>query len=159
MTISSGLHPRGPAPQRVLRITARAPLRPTEDAARVRAALLALFPRARIEERAGELHAEGDDGERLRDLVRAERIPDSARGQMLHGMSPDGATARFRLAKQAAAVGRASFGALGGPLGEIDVEIAGEPGEVERAIYRIAPDTTVPLELAEVPPSERPPSL
>jgi len=141
----------------MLRITARAGVKPTEDEARVAKALTLLFPGAAVARQDDALVATPGDLARLRELIRSQRIPDTARGQMLAGLSNDGLRARFTLGKQAAAVGRAHFGALRGPLGDIDVELAGdEPGEVERAIYRLAPDTTVELELSEVPPAERP---
>jgi uncharacterized protein len=144
-------------PRVAVTIRARAPLKPTEDPERVRAALLALFPTAKVREERGEMLAEGATLDRLRELIRNERIPDTARGVMLHGLSADGAYARFRVGKQAAAAGRVHFGVLRGPLGDVEVEIEGsEPGDAERAIYRCAPDTTVAPELAEVPPGERP---
>lgn len=142
----------------MLRITARARVKPTEDEARVEQALLKLFPGAPVRREQDELVATPSDLARLRELVRSTRIPDTARAQMLAGLSHDGLRARFTLGKQAAAVGRAHFGALRGPLGDIIVELEGDaPHEVERAIYRVAPDTTVDAELSEVPLSEREP--
>jgi predicted RNA binding protein with dsRBD fold (UPF0201 family) len=141
----------------MLRILARATVSPTEDEERVRAALLSLFPGAAVRREDGALVAEPRDLERFRELVRSERIPDSARGVMLAGLAEDGLRARFHVGKQAAAAGRAHFGALREPLGSIEVALWSDvPGEVERALYHVAPDTTVPLELAEVPPSLRP---
>ena len=141
----------------MLRVRLRTPLKPTEDPARVAAAITNLFPDAQVELADGEALALAHDLGRLRELVRSERIPDTARGAMLGGLSIDGARAVFRLGKQAAAAGRAHFGALGGPLGELEVTLEGDAAlEVERAIYHVAPDTTVPLELAEVPPALRP---
>ena len=102
----------------VLRVTARAPVKPTEDAARVEAAVRALFPTARIVASEIEVIAEDATLDRLRELVRAQRIPDTARGAMLGGLSGDGASARFLLGKQAAAAGRAHFGPLRSPLGD-----------------------------------------
>lgn len=76
---------------------------------------------------------------------------------MLSGLSGDGMSARFLLGKQAAAAGRAHFGPLRSPLGDVEVSLFGEEEfEVERAIYRVAPDTTVAPELAEVPVALRP---
>lgn len=142
-----------------VRVRARAPIRPTEDAAKVAAAITSLFPGAAVETTATEARAEGLALDRLRELVRSQRIPDTARGVMLAGLSEDGLRARFKLGKQAAAAGRAHFGPIREPLGELEVELEGsEPTEVEREIYRVAPDTTVPIELSEVPPSLRPTS-
>ena len=141
----------------MLRVRVRAPVNPTEDVERVRGAILALFPDAKVQEGEGVLVAEATDLGRLRELVRSERIPDSARGQMLAGLRDDGLRARFLLGKQAAAAGRAHFGPVRSPLGDLEVTLEGdEPHEVEKAIYRVAHDTTVPPELAEVPPDLRP---
>ena len=135
----------------------RVPLRPTEDPEKVRASVTNLFPGATLRETTFGFEADVGDLGRLRELIRSQRIPDTARGAMLHGLSDDGLSAAFLLGKQAAAVGRAHFGALGGPLGELDVALeGGEPFEVERAIYWLAPDTTVEKELSEVPPALRP---
>ena len=140
-----------------LRIHVRAPLRPTEDPAKVALAIEKLFPRSTIEVHASEVAAVAPDLSRLRELVRSARIPDTARGAMLAGLAEDGLSARFKLGKQAAAVGRAHFGPLRSPLGDLEVSLFGdEEHEVEKAIYRVAPDTTVAPELAEIPESLRP---
>lgn len=140
-----------------LRIHVRAPLRSTEDPAKVAAAIEKLFPGAKPEVAATEVAAVAPSLDRIRELVRSQRIPDTARGAMLSGLSDDGLSARFKLGKQAAAAGRAHFGPLRSPLGDLEVTLHGDEAfEVERAIYRTAPDTTVAPELAEVPESLRP---
>lgn len=141
----------------MLHVRARAPLRPTEDPERVKKAIQNMFPGAVVTIREVDVVSEGGDLERLRELIRNEQIPDSARSSMLWDISDDGSRARFFLGKQAAAAGKASFGQIRGPLGDIEVElISDKPGGAERAIYHAAPDTTVPPELAEVPLAERP---
>lgn len=141
----------------MLHVLVRAIVKPTEDEGRVGAAITNLFPSASVRRDGEHLVADGADLTRLRELIRNGRIPDTARGVMLSGLSDDGLRASFRVGKQAAAAGRAHFGSIRGPLGEIEVELIGSaPGEVERAIYHVAPDTTVEAELAEVPPSARP---
>ncbi|MFA5861650.1 MAG: RNA-binding domain-containing protein [Candidatus Thermoplasmatota archaeon] len=141
----------------MLQIRARVIVKPTEDEARVAQALTNIFPGTVPTREGDHLVVEAADLARLRELIRNGRIPDTARGVMLGGLSEDGMRASFRLGKQAAAVGRAHFGSIRGPLGDIDVDIVGtDPGEVERAIYHAAPDTTVAAELAEVPASQRP---
>ncbi|MEA3202026.1 MAG: uncharacterized protein QOE90_3454 [Thermoplasmata archaeon] len=141
----------------VLRVTVRAPVRPTEDPEKVRAAILSLFPGATVREVSWGLVADAPHLDRLRELIRSTRIPDSARGAMMAGLSEDGMRAAFLLGKQAAAGGRAHFGPLRSPLGDLEVTLEGEqPDEVARAIYRIAPDTTVPEEWAEIPAHLRP---
>lgn len=140
-----------------LRITLRAPVKPTEDPEKVKAAIGKLFPGASLEAREGEVVATAPSLVRLRELIRSDRIPDTARGVMLAGLSMDGASARFLLGKQAAAAGRAHFGPLRSPLGDLEVTLFGdEPYEVERVIYETAPDTTCAPEWAEVPPALRP---
>lgn len=116
-----------------------------------------LFPGAKPEIAEAEVTAVAPSLDRLRELVRSQRIPDTARGAMLSGLSDDGRRARFLLGKQAAAAGRAHFGPLRSPLGDLEVTIFSEEEfEVERAIYRTAPDTTVAPELAEIPAALRP---
>lgn len=140
-----------------LRIHVRAPLRPTEDPAKVALAIEKMFPGAKPEVGPDEVTAVAPDLERLRELIRSLRIPDTARGAMLSGLADDGMSARFLLGKQAAAAGRAHFGPLRSPLGDLEVTLFGDcEFEVERAIYRAAPDTTVAPELAEIPESLRP---
>lgn len=145
----------------MLRVRIRTPVHPTEDVEKVRKAILSLFPEATVQEGESGLVGEATGASalaRLRELVRSERIPDSARGQMLNGLAPDGMTARFLLGKQAAAAGRIHFGPLRSPLGDLAVTLMGdEEHEVEKAIYHVAHDTTVEPDLAEVPPALRPP--
>jgi len=140
-----------------IRIIVRAPIRPTEDPLKVRAAIESLFPGSAIEATDREIVANAPSLARIRELVRSTRIPDTARGVMLGGLAFDGLSTTFWLGKQAAAVGRAHFGPLRSPLGDIMVSIFGDKEhEVERLIYEVAPDTTVAPELAEVPPALRP---
>ena len=116
-----------------------------------------MFPGAKPEIGPDEVSAVAPGLERLRELVRSQRIPDTARGAMLSGLADDGRSARFLLGKQAAAAGRAHFGPLRSPLGDLEVTLFGdEEYQVERAIYWLAPDTTVAPELAEIPESLRP---
>jgi uncharacterized protein len=140
-----------------LRIHVLAPIKPTEDPEKVKAAIESLFPGAAVELHADRATAIAPSLDRLTELVRSYRIPDTARGQMLAHLTDDGLRASFLLGKQAAAVGRAHFGPLRSPLGDIEVTLLGDdPLEVERAIYKCAPDTTVEPELAQVPPALRP---
>lgn len=151
------LVPPPPRPRVPLRIVVRASVKPTEDPEKVKAAIASLFPGARLEAREGEVTASAGDLSRLRELIRSERIPDTARGVMLAGLSMDGSSARFLLGKQAAVAGRVHFGPLRSPLGDLEVSLFGdEEHEVERAIYATAPDTTCDPEWAEVPPALRP---
>lgn len=140
-----------------LRIHVRAPIRSTEDPEKVRVAITEMFPGAQVEMTPTQASAIAPSFARLKELIRAYRIPDTARGQMLMGLAPGGLRSTFLLGKQAAAVGRAHFGSLRSPLGDIEVSILGdEESEVERFIYETAPDTTCAPELAEIPPALRP---
>ena len=141
----------------MLRILVRAPVKPTEDPAKVRRAIESLFPGSTITETSWGLVGEAPDLKRLAQLIRSDRIPDTARGVMAGGLSMDGMSARFALGKQAAAAGRAHFGAQRSPLGDLEVVISGtEEFEVERLFYETAPDTTCAPEWAEIPPGLRP---
>ena len=115
-----------------LRIHVLAPIRPTEDVEKVRGAIESLFPGAKVEARPDRITAIAPSLDRLTELVRSYRIPDTARGQMLAGLTDDGLRSTFLLGKQAAAVGRAHFGPLRSPLGDIEVTLLGdEDFEVE----------------------------
>lgn len=141
----------------VLRIHVRAAVKPTEDPAKVRRAIESLFPGVQVEDREGWLYAEAANLARLKELVRSEQIQDTARGVMRAGLTDDGMQTTFRLGKQAAAAGRAHFGPLRSPLGDLEVTVTGtEPHEVERLLFHVAPDTTVPPEWAEIPEALRP---
>lgn len=145
-------------PAAAVLVEVRASIKPTEDAQIVRQAILNLFPDAEITEEGDELVGRTTTIDRLRQLIRSNQIPDSARGAMMSGMDREWLSTRFLLGKQAAAVGKAHFGPMRSPLGDLQVTLRGhEPHEIERAIYRAAPDTTVDPELAEVPHRERPP--
>src|SRR3989442_7515550 len=62
----------------VLRIRLRAPCRPTESPAKVKRAVLNLFPDARFAREEGEIEAESSSFDRLRDRIRAQKIRESA---------------------------------------------------------------------------------
>lgn len=107
----------------MLVVRVEAPCRPTEDPAKVRAALLRLFPDLRIEREDTMIAGTSGSLEHLRELIRTQRIRDTARGQLLAGR--DGGRTVVVLNKQAATVGRVNFGA-GSPLGDVRVEIESE---------------------------------
>lgn len=118
----------------------RAPVQPTESPARVGAAVRNVFPGASLEERPWGLEGPAGDLGRLGELIRAQRIPDTARGVLLRGQ--EGSSARFALNKQAAAVGRLNFAAREGPLGDIQVEVRTDSAEELGALIdHLAPDT------------------
>ncbi|HEV8358925.1 MAG TPA: hypothetical protein VGR28_00570 [Candidatus Thermoplasmatota archaeon] len=118
----------------------RAPVQPTESFARVEAAVRAVFPRAELARSAWGVEGSAGSLQRFAELVREQRIPDTARGVLLRGQ--EGAATRFRVSKQAASAGRLNFAAREGPLGDLDVEIsAGSAQELSAFLDEIAPDT------------------
>lgn len=123
----------------MVRIRVRTPCRGTESLAKVKAAVLNLFPDAAFSREDDEVEAETSSFEPLREKVRAQKIRDSARGALLHGV--EGARIRFTLNKQAAYAGRVSF-AANSPLGDLEVEIDAE--DPEAVIDAIAESTTRP---------------
>jgi predicted RNA binding protein with dsRBD fold (UPF0201 family) len=123
----------------VTRIRLRAPCRGTESLAKVKVAILNLFPDATFSREGDELEGESSSVERLRERIHAQKIRDSARGPLLHGI--EGSRIRVTLNKQAAYAGRVSFSA-DSPLGDIEVLIEAE--DPEALIDAIAESTTRP---------------
>lgn len=102
------------------RVRVSVPVRPTEDANKVRRALLNVFPDLRIDASEDALRGTTESLDRLRELIRKLKIRDTARRVLLRGREGD--RTRFDLSKQAAFSGRVSF-AADSPLGDIAVEI------------------------------------
>ncbi len=123
----------------MVRVRLRTSCRPTESLAKVKIAVLNLFPDAVFSREEEAVEAESRSLEGLRDRIRAQKIRDAARSALFAGV--DGATVRFALNKQAAYVGKVSF-ASGSPLGDIEVEV--EDGDPEGIIDGIAESTTRP---------------
>ena len=119
-------------------VTIRTPVNPTEVTDRVVSAVRALFPSAEIDVRDGEVVATAHSLAELTDQFRRREILDAARAELLANRTPDGF--RFRLKKQPAFVGVASF-AVGKPgeLGEIDVDVRVLEPDVETVIDHVAP--------------------
>src|SRR5439155_7224240 len=86
-------------------------------------ALRSLFPDLRVESREGRIIGTTENLDRLRELIRNQRIRDTARRQLLAGRRGD--RTAVSLSKQAAFVGVVNFAALS-PLGDITVEIRSE---------------------------------
>ncbi len=123
----------------MVRIRLRTTCRPTESIAKVKIAVLNLFPDAVFSREDERVEAESRSLERLRDRIREQKIRDAARAALLAGI--DGSVVRFALNKQAAYVGRVSLGS-GSPLGDLEVEV--EDGDPEGIIDGIAESTTRP---------------
>ena len=104
----------------MLRVRVETPCRPTEDPAKVEAALLRLFPDLALERGDDRIVGTSSSLEALRELIRNQRIRDTARGQFLAGRL--GNRTRGARSKQAAAGGVVNFSA-GAPLGDVVVDI------------------------------------
>lgn len=121
-----------------------APVRFTEDPARVRQAVRSLFPDAAFREVPGGLEADSSDLRPLRQRVWQLRIIDTFRGQFLHGMDAARTHTTFRVSKQAALAGHVSFPAAPHVLGDLTVTVApgpDDPLDVERLAWWLAPET------------------
>jgi hypothetical protein len=113
---------------------------PTEDRTKVVDAVLGFFPDARVE---------GDDPligiassvDAFGELLGRQQIRGAARVVMRRGMTEGRTT--FRLNKQVATVGKASFAQEEHPLGDIEVTISDK--DIERVIDSLAPDTRRPV--------------
>lgn len=107
----------------MIRVRVEAACHPTENPAKVKRALLNLFPDLVFEREGERVVGEASSLERLRELIRNQKIRDTARGQLLAGRSGDRTS--VRLSKQAAFMGIVNF-AAGSPLGDISVELESE---------------------------------
>jgi predicted RNA binding protein with dsRBD fold (UPF0201 family) len=118
--------------------TVATPLRPTENADRVRQAILNIFPEARL---AGDDGIAGDAGslDHFGELLRRQRIRDSAHEVLTGAVRGDRMV--FYLNKQAAYVGRVSFSAHA-PLGDVCVTVVSE--DLRGLIEGLAPSTIRP---------------
>jgi len=112
------------------------PSHPTENPEKVMTALRNLFPDLRIESAEGRIVGTTEHVDRLRELIRTQRIRDTARRQLLAGRRGNRTT--VSLSKQAAFVGVVNF-AASSPLGDIVVEI--ESDDLEAAIDYVAEST------------------
>lgn len=102
----------------------------------MKAALRNLFPDLVFEREEDVVVASTGSLDRLRDLIRSQRIRDTARGQFLAGRHGD--RTNIVLSKQAAFVSVVNF-ALGSPLGDILVEI--ESDDLSAVIDYVAEST------------------
>ncbi len=110
-----------------------APVRPTEEADRVAAAVHQLFPAAAVEHGEGELIATSHSLDQLAEAFARQRIQEAARSHLLNGLEGD--TITFTLDKQAAAAGVANFGLdHPGELGPLSVAIRVEQPDPVRLV-------------------------
>ncbi|MGD0819066.1 MAG: RNA-binding domain-containing protein [Methanomassiliicoccales archaeon] len=124
-------------------MTIRTPLRPTEEAEKVRTAILNLFPDSEITIGQGEVVAKTVSLDRFKTMIRNQRILDSIRHSLLAGVS-SGCTV-ISLNKQAAFVDRVSLSEGRTALGNIEVTIESEG--IERLIDVVAPRTVDGVEV------------
>lgn len=109
---------------------------PTEDRNKVVTAVVRLFPDCVL---VGNdvLSGEASSLDEFADLLRRQRIRDSARAVLRRGLKGDSTS--FRINKQVAAVGKVSFSEEHHPLGDIEVTITDH--DIASVIDAIAPDT------------------
>ena len=102
-------------------ILLHADIRPTEDPDKVKQAIQNLFPDAQINIQDLKLIAHSNTLDRFRELLKRQRIRDSARS--LFWKNCKGDTLVFKLNKQFAYMNKINFAVVNHPLGEITVHI------------------------------------
>lgn len=123
----------------MVRVRVETPCFPTEDPAKVKRALLALFPDLTILQEDDRIVGTTSSLAHLRDLIRTQRIRDTARARFLGGR--DGRRTHVSLSKQAAFMGRVNFATPSG-LGAIEVEI--QDDDLAAVIDDVAESTVEP---------------
>ncbi len=120
--------------------------RATESPAKVKRALLNLFPDLAFEREDAVVAGTTASLEKLRELIRNQRIRDTARGQFYAGRFRE--RTQVALSKQAAYMGIVNF-AVGSPLGDIVVTI--ESDDLTAVLDAVAESTL----RRDVKPSDR----
>ncbi len=110
-----------------MKIELEVPVKNTEDGARVRQALLNIFPDAVVEAGGEALKAESVDAENFRELLEKQRIRDTARQFLRKHVR--GGILSFKINKQAAYAGKVNFAVVSHPMGEIEIKITPEGDE------------------------------
>ena len=123
--------------QMMREIVIRAPLFPTEDAEKVKWAILNIFPDATLSIVDEHLVGRAKSLERFAEILRDNKIRDAARSQILHGNQ--GGEAVFWLNKQVAAVGKVNFTDKNVVLGAIEVHFI--DNDIESLVDSIAPSS------------------
>ena len=121
------------------RVRVETAIHPTENPEKVVRALRNLFPDLRIESTEHRIIGTTENLDRLRELIRNQRIRDTTRRQLIAGRRESRTT--VSLSKQAAFVGVVNF-AASSPLGDIAIEI--ESDDLDAAIDYIAESTVAP---------------
>ena len=124
----------------MLLVTVTTPLFPTEDRGKVLSALRAIFPEGNVEEDASLIRITSASLDNYSELVRRQRILDTARAALRRSMG-EGRTS-FRLNKQAAAAGIISFEEGRQPLGAITIAVETEnEAALDAFIDKVTPRT------------------
>jgi len=118
-------------------VTVKAPCLPTEDAEKVRKAIMNLFPDSLIEEKSGSIEAKTISLARFKELIRTNRIIDATHRILMHGKQ--GNVTNFMVNKQVAFIGKISYVEEKLPLGSIEVTI--EDDDLDHLIDEVAPVT------------------
>ncbi|MEI6796068.1 MAG: RNA-binding domain-containing protein [Methanomassiliicoccales archaeon] len=124
----------------MLLVTVTTPLYPTEDRGKVLSALRAIFPEGSVEADASTIRITSDSLDNYSELVRKQRILDTARAALRRFMA--GGKTSFRLNKQAATAGSISFEEGRQPLGAITVSVeADDEAALDAFIDKVTPRT------------------
>ncbi len=107
-----------------MRVRISTPLNPTEDPEKVKRAVKNIFPDADLDIAGAELIGSAKSLEKFKEILAEQRIRDTAR-DFLSGKI-QGNSLKFSISKQAAYMGKISFGGVRPALGEIEVEIEDE---------------------------------
>ena len=135
---------------RTIEVTICSSVRPTERVEKVVSAIENIFPGLIMDIRADKIEAyNGPDSlKTLHELLRKQKILDTARKVMLRGLVGNSTT--FQLSKQAALMGVVSFPPEEEALGSLHVQITGG----ESVINWLAPETENGIPVREVDLSE-----
>ena len=135
---------------RTIEVFVSSSVRPTERVDRVVSAIENIFPGLVMDIRSDRIEAYDGPAslKNIHEILRRQKILDSARSEMLRGLS--GCVISFRLNKQAALMGIVSFPAEEEPLGSLHVRITGG----ERVIDWLAPKTENGIPVMETDLSE-----
>ena len=120
-------------------ITVEAEVHPTEDIEKIKHAILSLFPDCTFTILAGKIVGESHSIDTFAQILKEERIRDTARSVFLSSLKKHSDEIIFGINKQVATVGKISFSVENVPLGNIIITIKGE--NLRELIDEIAPDT------------------
>ncbi len=118
-------------------VTVTAKCYPTEDPAKVKRAILNIFPGSEVETSADSIVARTSSLDRFKELIRNHRILDATRSVMLRAAKGD--STDFELNKQAALSGKVSFLEGKVALGGIHVEVRDQ--DLAALVEEVAPIT------------------